>query len=322
MLVTGGAGFIGSHLAERLCREGHRVRVLDNLATGRRENLLSLPEEIEFVEGDVRSYEQVHRCVRDCELVFHQAAVPSVPRSVRDPLTSHEANVTGTLNVLLAARDEGVRRVVFASSSSTYGANRELPAREQAPALPISPYAVGKLAAEGYCRAFFEVFGLQTVSLRYFNVFGPRQDPLSEYAAVIPRFITAMLTGRPRRSTETASSRVTSPMSTMPSPRTCSPPSATASRETFNIACGETITLNALLEELRGIIGVDAEADYGEPRPGDVRNSLADISRARDALGYEPAIGLREGLARTVESLRSATVAAHPLDGDSAERIA
>ena len=168
--------------------------MLDNFATGRRENL---PEEIEFVEGDVRSYEQVHRCVRGCELVFHQAAVPSVPRSVRDPLTSHEANVTGTLNVLLAARDEGVRRSVFASSSSTYGANRELPAREQAPARPISPYAVGKLAAEGYCRAFFEVFGQETVSLRYFNVFGPRQDPLSEYAAVIPRFITAMLTGRP-----------------------------------------------------------------------------------------------------------------------------
>ena len=196
VLVTGGAGFIGSHLVDRLCREGHRVRVLDNFATGRRENLAAMPDGVELVEGDVQSYEQVHRCVSGCELVFHEAAVPSVPRSVRDPLTSHAANVTGTLNVLLSARDEGVRRVVFASSSSTYGANRELPAREQTPALPISPYAVGKLAAEGYCRAFFEVYGLETVALRYFNIFGPRQDPLSEYAAVIPRFITSMLEGR------------------------------------------------------------------------------------------------------------------------------
>jgi UDP-N-acetylglucosamine/UDP-N-acetyl-alpha-D-glucosaminouronate 4-epimerase len=313
VLVTGGAGFIGSHLAERLCRDGHRVRVLDNFATGRRENLLSLPDEIEFVEGDVRSYEQVHRCVRDCELVFHQAAVPSVPRSVRDPLTSHEANVTGTLNVLLAARDEGVRRVVFASSSSTYGANRELPAREQAPALPISPYAVGKLAAEGYCRAFFEVFGLQTVSLRYFNVFGPRQDPLSEYAAVIPRFITAMLTERrPQVHGDGEQSRDFTYVDNAVAANLLAAERVGVAGETFNIACGERITLNALLEELGGIIGVEVEADHGEPRPGDVRNSLADISRARDALGYEPAIGLREGLSRTVESLRSATVMAHP----------
>ena len=293
VLVTGGAGFIGSHLAERLCREGHRVRVLDNFATGRRENLLSLPEEIEFVEGDVRSYEQVHRCVRDCELVFHQAAVPSVPRSVRDPLTSHEANVTGTLNVLLAARDEGVRRVVFASSSSTYGANRELPAREQAPALPISPYAVGKLAAEGYCRAFFEVFGLETVSLRYFNVFGPRQDPLSEYAAVIPRFITAMLTGRPPQvHGDGEQSRDFTYVDNAVAANLLAAERDGVAGATFNIACGETITLNALLEELRGIIGVDAEADYGEPRPqlagrghlGAVRLAV-DHQAAADALG-------------------------------------
>jgi nucleoside-diphosphate-sugar epimerase len=307
VLVTGGAGFIGSHLAERLCREGHRVRVLDNLATGRRENLLALPDEIEFIEGDVRSYEQVHRCVRECELVFHQAAVPSVPRSVRDPLTSHAANVTGTLNVLLAARDEGARRVVFASSSSTYGANRELPAREEAPALPISPYAVGKLAAEGYCRAFFEVYGLETVSLRYFNVFGPRQDPLSAYAAVIPRFITAMLEGRsPQVHGDGEQSRDFTYVDNAVAANLLAADRDGVAGQTFNVACGQTITLNALLKELQEIVGVEVDAAYGEPRPGDVRHSLADISRAREALGYEPAIGLREGLARTIESLRSA----------------
>ncbi len=195
-LVTGGGGFIGSHLVERLLRDGYEVRVLDNFATGHRENLAEVVDEIELVEGDIQSYERVHNAVRGCELVFHIAALPSVPRSVQDPLTSTASNVTGTLNVLLAARDEGVRRVVFASSSSVYGPQRELPQREEAAARPISPYAVSKLAAEGYCRAFTQVYGLETVALRYFNVFGPRQDPLSQYAAVIPRFITAVLDGR------------------------------------------------------------------------------------------------------------------------------
>ena len=279
-LVTGGAGFIGSHLAERLCRDGHRVRVLDNLATGRRENL---PEEIEFVEGDVRSYEQVHRCVRGCELVFHQAAVPSVPRSVRDPLTSHEANVTGTLNVSLAARDEGVRRVVFASSSSTYGANRELPAREQAPARPISPYAVGKLAAEGYCRAFFEVFGQEHGLAALLQHLRAAPGPALRVCGRDPSALSPRCSrGARRRSTETASSRVTSPMSTMPSPRTCSPPSATAwRRPSTRPPAAQTITLNALLEELRGIIGVDAEANYGEPRPGDKCGTRSPTSPGR-----------------------------------------
>src|SRR5919106_1694922 len=193
VLVTGGGGFIGSHLVERLVTDGYSVRVLDNFATGHRENLAELIDEIDLVEGDIQSYERVHTAVRGCEVVFHLAALPSVPRSVQDPLTSNASNVTGTLNVLLAARDEEVRRVVFASSSSIYGANRELPKREEMPALPIAPYAVAKQAAESYCRAFFDVYGLETVALRYFNVFGPRQDPLSQYAAVIPRFISAFL---------------------------------------------------------------------------------------------------------------------------------
>src|SRR5215218_8919973 len=196
VLVTGGGGFIGSHIVDRLLADGHSVRVLDNFATGRRENLLDVLPDIELVEGDIQSYERVHNAVIGCEVVLHQGALPSVPRSVQDPLTSNATNVTGTLNVLLAARDAGVRRVVYASSSSVYGANTELPKRETSPALPIAPYPVSKLAGEGYCRSFSEVYGLETVALRYFNVFGPRQDPLSQYAAVIPTYITAFLDGK------------------------------------------------------------------------------------------------------------------------------
>jgi UDP-glucose 4-epimerase len=195
VLVTGGGGFIGSHLVEALLEDGHEVRVLDNFATGRRENLLDLGTSFELVEGDIQSYERVHNAVRGCDVVLHQAAMPSVPRSVQDPLTSNASNVIGTLNVLLAARDSGVRRVVFASSSSVYGASEELPKRESQIPLPISPYAVAKLASEGYCRSFHAIYGLETVALRYFNVFGPRQDPLSQYAAVIPNFLTAILNG-------------------------------------------------------------------------------------------------------------------------------
>jgi nucleoside-diphosphate-sugar epimerase len=304
VLVTGGAGFIGSHLAERLCREGHRLRVLDNFATGRRESLASIHDEVELVEGDVRSYEQVHRCVRDCELVFHQAALPSVPRSVQDPVTSHESNATGTLNVLLAARDEGVRRVIFASSSSVYGANRELPSREETPALPIAPYAVAKLAAENYCRAFSEVYGLETVSLRYFNVFGPRQDPLSEYAAVVPRFSTAMLDGRPPVVYgDGEQSRDFTYIDNAVEANLLAATAPGVDGQVFNIACGEAISLNTLLEELRGVTGSEVDAVHEAPRRGELRHSLADISRARATLGYEPGVSFREGLSRTVASL-------------------
>jgi nucleoside-diphosphate-sugar epimerase len=306
VLVTGGAGFIGSHLAERLCRQGHSVRVIDNLTTGRRQNLTDIDGEVELVEGDVGSPERVHRAVRGCELVFHQAALPSVPRSVQDPLTSHASNVTGTLNVLLACRDEGVRRVVFASSSSVYGADPVLPKEEGLPAVPISPYSVGKLAAEGYCRAFFQVYGLETVALRYFNVFGPRQDPLSEYAAVIPRFITAMLAGkRPLVYGDGEQSRDFTFVDNAVDANLRASQAEGVAGQAFNVAGGERITLNALLAELRGIIGSDVEPEYADARPGDVRHSLADIGRARSALGYEPAVDLREGLQRTVESLKS-----------------
>src|SRR4051794_1178567 len=303
-LVTGGGGFIGSHLVERLCRDGHRVRVLDNFATGRRESLIPLLDEIELIEGDIQSYERVHTAVRGCELVFHLAALPSVPRSVQDPLTSNASNVIGTLNVLLAARDEGVRRVVFASSSSVYGANRELPKREEMAALPIAPYGVAKLAAEGYCRAFHEVYGLETVALRYFNVFGPRQDPLSQYAAVIPRFITACLEERrPVVFGDGEQSRDFTYIDNAVEANLLAAEAEGVAGEKFNIACGEQTTLNQLLEAIRRLTGKEIEADYQPPRPGDVPHSLADVSRARERLGYEVGIDIREGLERTVKHL-------------------
>jgi nucleoside-diphosphate-sugar epimerase len=307
VLVTGGAGFIGSHLVDRLLRDGHRVRILDNFATGRRENIAHVAGDVELVEGDIRSYERAHNAVRGCELVFHQAALPSVPRSVQDPLTSNEANVTGTLNVLLASRDEGVRRVVQASSSSVYGPTEELPKREEMPALPIAPYAVAKLAAEAYGRAFFRVYGLETVALRYFNVFGPRQDPRSEYAAVIPSFATSLLGGqRPVVFGDGEQSRDFTYVDNTVDANVLAAGAADVAGQTFNVACGERITLNALLDELRSIIGTDMEADFREPRPADILHSLADVSRAREAFGYEPAVVLREGLERTVAALHGA----------------
>jgi nucleoside-diphosphate-sugar epimerase len=307
VLVTGGGGFIGSHLAARLASLGHRVRILDNFATGRRSNVVALDGDIELVEGDVQSYERVHNAIAGCEVVLHQAALPSVPRSVADPLTSNATNVTGTLNVLLAARDAGVRRVVFASSSSVYGATAELPKREDMSALPVSPYAVAKLACEGYCRSFGEVYGLETVALRYFNVFGPRQDPLSQYSAVIPKFITALLRGEsPVVYGDGEQSRDFTYIDNVVDANLRAATADGVSGQTFNIACEDRISLNRLLEEIRGILGVDIEATYREPRQGDVKHSLADISRAREQLGYEPLVGFNEGLQRTIEALRAA----------------
>ena len=299
-LVTGGGGFIGSHLVQRLLGDGYQVRVLDNFATGHRHNLAEALADVELVEGDIQSYERGHNAVRGCEVVFHLAALPSVPRSIQDPLTSTATNVTGTLNVLLAARDEGVRRVVFASSSSVYGANRELPQREEMPAKPIAPYAVSKLAAEGYCRAFSHVYGLETVALRYFNVFGPRQDPLSQYSAVIPRFITTILKGdRPIVFGDGEQSRDFTYIDNAVAATALAAEAEGVAGETFNVACGQTTTLNELLEHLGEISGERIEADRAEAQPGDVPRSLADIGRARDALGYDPAVDVRGGLERT-----------------------
>jgi UDP-glucose 4-epimerase len=306
-LVTGGAGFIGSHIASRLAEEGHEIRVLDNFSTGDRGNLAALGDAFELVEGDMQSYERAHNAVQGCEVVFHQAALPSVPRSIQDPLTSNSANVVGTLNLLLASRDSEVRRVVFASSSSIYGADETLPKREDLPSMPISPYAVAKQAGEAYCRSFSHVYGLETVALRYFNVFGPRQDPLSQYSAVIPKFITALLRGEsPVVYGDGEQSRDFTYIDNVVDANLRAATADGVSGQTFNIACEDRISLNRLLEEIRGILGVDIEATYREPRQGDVKHSLADISRAREQLGYEPLVGFNQGLQRTIEALRAA----------------
>jgi nucleoside-diphosphate-sugar epimerase len=301
VLVTGGAGFIGSHVVRRLLALGHDVRVLDNLSTGRRSNLASVFREIELVEGDLRNLPSVSRAMSGCETVVHLGAVPSVPRSIADPGTTHVANATGTLNVLIAARDAGTNRVVFASSSSIYGAAAELPKRESLRPLPLSPYAVSKLAAESYCQSFFEVYGLETVALRYFNVFGPRQDPNSEYAAVIPKFIWSFHHGEPpvifgdgeqSRDFTFVDNVVDANIAALKSPG--------VGGRVYNIACGQRITLNKLAGALRNEVGATVDAVHGPARPGEVRHSVADISLARDELGYEPVVGLEEGLRRTV----------------------
>jgi UDP-glucose 4-epimerase len=305
-LVTGGAGFIGSHLTERLLQDGYDVRVLDNFSTGRRKNILGFADEIDLVEGDLQSYERAHTAVRDCDVVLHQAALPSVPRSIQDPLTSNASNVIGTLNILLAARDSGVRRVVYASSSSVYGANDTLPKSEDLPAAPISPYAVAKLAGEGYCRSFSEVYGLETVALRYFNVFGPRQDPLSQYAAVVPSFINAFLSyqelvvygdGSQTRDFTYVGNVVEGTLLALEADGIAG--------EVFNIAAGEQFSVKRLIEELRKITGRDVEPRFEPPRRGEVTHSHADISRAARSLGYRPAIGLEEGLRLTLAHYES-----------------
>jgi nucleoside-diphosphate-sugar epimerase len=310
-LVTGGAGFIGSHLAARLVAEGHDVRVLDNFATGRRSNIDAIGGDVELVEGDIQSYERASKAVRGCEIVFHQAALPSVPRSIQDPLTSNATNVIGTLNILLAARDEDVRRVVCASSSSVYGANPTLPKAEDMAALPISPYATAKLAGEGYCRSFGVGYGLETVALRYFNVFGARQDPTSQYAAVIPNFIVALLENRPVTIFgDGEQSRDFTHVDNVVQANLLAIDAPDVSGKVFNIAYGREVTLNALVAELRELIGCDVEAIHEPARAGDVPHSLASLARAREELGYEPEVDLREGLTRTIAHYREQRAAA------------
>lgn len=303
--VTGGAGFIGSHLVRRLLVDGKRVRVLDDFATGKRLNLSEIIDQIELVEGSIADLETCRRAVEGADCILHQAAIPSVPRSIRDPLGSNQANVNGTLNMLVAARDAGVRRFVCAASSSAYGDTPTLPKAESMATDPISPYAVAKLASENYCRSFHRVYGLETVCLRYFNVFGPRQDPQSEYAAVIPRFIVAMLENREitiygdgtqSRDFTYIDNTVEANMLAMDAPE--------AMGQTCNVACGERFTLNELAQTLGEIIGVEPKIKYVERKKGDVLHSLADISKARRLLNYEPLVGFREGLRRTVESFK------------------
>lgn len=305
-LVTGGGGFIGSTLVTELVRRGERVRVLDDFSTGSKSNLESVGSRIDLIEGDVSDPAVCRRAVEGVDYVLHQAAIPSVARSVEDPVSSNRANITGTLNVLVAAREARVKRVVFASSSSVYGETEVLPKVETMPDSPISPYALTKLAGEKYCVMFHRLYGLETVSLRYFNIFGPRQNPNSPYSAVISRFVSSALDGRrPTVHGDGEQSRDFTYVENVVQANLLACQAAGAAGGVFNIGTGERHSLNQLLGALEGIVGRKLDPERTAPRAGDVRHSLADIGRARSALGYEPRVRLEEGLRRTVEWYRS-----------------
>jgi UDP-N-acetylglucosamine/UDP-N-acetyl-alpha-D-glucosaminouronate 4-epimerase len=310
VLVTGGAGFIGSNLVAALLERGDEVRVLDNSSTGSRANLAALGRDVDVVEGDLRSYERVHTAVRGAEVVFHQGALGSVPRSVQDPLSSTAVNVEGTLNVLLAARDEGIRRIVAASSSSVYGDGGTFPRAESQAPNPISPYAVAKLAAERFCVSFTRVYGIETVALRYFNVFGPRQDPSSQYAAVVPRFIRLIADGEPVTvHGDGGQSRDFTYVENVVRANLLAAEAVDAAGRVLNIATGSAETVEALADTIGRLLDRAVEKTYGPAQPGDVRESWADVSAAREAIGYEPLVGFEEGLRRTIDAMLGAETA-------------
>jgi len=304
-LVTGGAGFIGSHLVEGLLARGYEVTVLDNYATGRHDNLARVVNQIHFVEGDVRNLTTVHSVMRKVDVVFHEAALPSVARSVKNPLESNEVNITGTLNVLVAARDAEVRRVVLAGSSSAYGNTPTLPKIETMPPDPLSPYAISKLAGELYARSFANLYGLSTATLRYFNVFGPRQDPTTQYAGVIAKFVTCALAGKPYPvNGDGEQSRDFSYIENVVQANLLAAEAKFEGGQVINIAFGQRTTLNQIIAALNELTGQNLPANYGPERAGDVRHSHADLTRAKQILGYAPVIDVREGLRRTLEWYR------------------
>ena len=304
-LVTGGAGFIGSHLATALVERGNRVRVFDNLSTGHRKNLEHLANRIELVEGDLQNSRDMLRALQDVEVVFHQAALASVPRSVDAPLDTNAACVTGTVTLLDAARRTGVRRVVYGASSSAYGDQPVAAKHEALMPAPLSPYAAAKLAGEFYCQAFNATYGLETVSLRYFNVFGPRQDPQSQYAAVIPKFITQMLAGqRPTIFGDGRQSRDFTYIENVVHGNLLAADAPHAVGRTINVACGESFDLLTLVDGINRALGTRLEPIFEPPRTGDVRDSLADITLARKLLDYKPTVAFQEGLRRTIEFYR------------------
>ncbi|MEW6413238.1 MAG: SDR family oxidoreductase [Candidatus Zixiibacteriota bacterium] len=300
-LVTGGAGFIGSNIATHLIDKGEKVRILDNFSTGRRENLAGIENKVELIEGDIRDQATVNDAVRGIDYVLHQAALPSVPRSVKDPVTSNSVNVDGTLFLLDAAKNAGVKKFVMASSSSVYGESKELPKHEGMRPDPLSPYAVTKLTNEYYLKVYWELYKFPTVALRYFNIFGPRQDPKSEYAAVIPRFITDMLSGKqPVVFGDGKQSRDFTYIENCVQANVLAATNDKIVGDYYNVAIGGQFTLNQMLDFLRKIIGTDIQAKYDPPRSGDILHSYASIDKFK-AFGYSPTVGFEEGLRRTVE---------------------
>ena len=300
-VVTGGAGFIGSHLASALVARGDRVRVIDNFVTGNKSNLDAIASEIELIDADISDYSAISPAFEGVSVVFHQAAIPSVPRSVAEPRLNHDANVNGTFNVLMAARDAKVRRIVYAASSSVYGGTSVLPKVEELSPAPLSPYAVAKLVGEYYCQVFARTYGMQAVALRYFNVFGPRQDPTSAYSGVISKFITALLDGqRPVIFGDGEQTRDFTYVDHVVDANLRAAQIPEADGETMNIGTGNKFTLNELLAKLQKVIGTDLEPQYEPPRGSEPRDSQADITRARRVLGYQPFVPFEEGLARTV----------------------
>ena len=301
-LVTGGAGFIGSHITRRLLELGHSVRVLDNFSTGHRKNLAEVESQIEVIEGDIRDRELAPQAMANVDGVFHLAARASVPRSVEFPWEANDVNVSGTLNLLIAARDAKVRRFVYSASSSAYGESPTLPKIETMAPAPLSPYAVSKLAAEQYCACFAHVYGMQTLALRYFNVFGPRQDPNSAYAAAIPAFVSHMLRGEPPTIFgDGEQSRDFCFIENVVNANLLAFQAEKTAGEVVNIACGERITLNRIIELINEHLDTQVEATHTDPRPGDVRHSLASIDAAKRVIGYEPKVMFAEGLARSID---------------------
>ena len=301
-LVTGGAGFIGSHIVRRLLKEGAAVRVVDNLSTGKKDRLRVVESSIEFIEDDLTDQSVCDRAVRGVEYVFHQAAVPSVYRSVQDPVGTNRANITSTLNLLESCHKNSVRRLVYAASSSAYGDTQVLPKREDMASNPLSPYALQKFVGERYCKLYYDLYGFETVSLRYFNVFGPSQDPWSEYSAVIPKFATRLQRGQSLVVYgDGEQSRDFTYIDNVVEANFLAIKAARAAGTVMNVGCGESLTLNRLIGFLEEILQVQAVVDYEPARQGDVKHSLADISLARDVLGYQPRVTVREGLRRTVE---------------------
>ena len=304
-VVTGGGGFIGSHIIENLVRQRNTVKVIDNFSTGKRENIDAFKNDVEIIDADLAETKNLAQFLKGADYVIHQAAIPSVPKSILDPLKSHNANVNGTLNLLLACRDAGVKRFVYASSSSLYGDSPTLPKHESMMPNPLSPYGAQKLFAEMYCQVFTKAYGLETVSLRYFNVFGPRQDSTSQYSGVLALFIPAVLQGRrPTIYGDGLQSRDFTYVQNVVEANllACKVPGVAG--QVFNVACGDRITVNSMLHQINKIVGVDISPIYSEPRSGDIKHSQADITRAREHLGYEPKVSFEEGLRATVEWYR------------------